>query len=52
MLIFFDLSSFLYTKLDELTLNDSGIEQQLKVLEKQIKQALVSAAQVECVSEA
>ncbi len=28
--------------------NDGGIEQQLKGLEKQVKQALVSAAQVEC----
>ncbi len=41
-----------YRHLYRLLGNDSGIEQQLKVLEKQIKQALVSAAQVECVSEA
>jgi len=37
-----------YRHLYRLLGNDSGIEQQLKILEKQVKQALVSAAQVEC----
>jgi len=37
-----------YRHLYRLLGNDSGIEQQLKGLEKQVKQALVSAAQVEC----
>jgi len=37
-----------YRHLYRLLGNDSGIEQQLKGLEKQVRQALVSAAQVEC----
>jgi replication fork clamp-binding protein CrfC len=37
-----------YRNLYRLLGNDAGIEQQLKGLEKQVKQALVSAAQVEC----
>ena len=37
-----------YRHLYRLLGNDSGIEQRLKVLEKQVKHALVSAAQVEC----
>jgi replication fork clamp-binding protein CrfC/bacterioferritin (cytochrome b1) len=37
-----------YRHLYRLLGNDSGIEQHLKGVEKQVKQALVSAAQVEC----
>ncbi len=37
-----------YRHLYRLLGNDGGIEQQLKDLEKQVKQALISAAQVEC----
>lgn len=37
-----------YRHLYRLLGNDSGIENQLKVLEKQVKQALVNAAKVEC----
>jgi hypothetical protein len=37
-----------YRHLYRLLGNDGGIEQQLKGLEQQVKQALVSAAQVEC----
>lgn len=37
-----------YSHLYRLLGNDGGIEQQLKGLEHQVKQALVSAAQVEC----
>lgn len=37
-----------YRNLYRLLGNDSGIEQQLKEIEKLVKQALVSAAQVEC----
>jgi len=37
-----------YRHLYRLLGNDAGIEQQLKGLEKQVRQALVSAAQVEC----
>jgi len=37
-----------YRNLYRLLGNDSGIEQQLKLLEKDVKQALISAARVEC----
>ena len=37
-----------YRQLYRLLGNDSGIEQQLKALEEQVRHALVSAAQVEC----
>lgn len=37
-----------YRQLYRLLGNDSGIENELKVLEKQVKQALVNAARVEC----
>lgn len=37
-----------YRNLYRLLGNDSGIEQQLKLLEKNVKQALISAARVEC----
>lgn len=37
-----------YRHLYRLLGNDSGIESELKVLEKQVKQALVNAAKVEC----
>lgn len=37
-----------YRHLYRLLGNDSGIENQLKLLEKQVKQALVNAARVEC----